>query len=153
MIHKLYMHLKKFERVVLLMDEPNERDEDIKNALDDEENESVDVVGTNLNDIPAITPDHRRDEEVASEITGFDDDSIISDDKDTQVGDQVGSVTGWVGLALSVLSFFMMPIILGGAGIIVGFIARNRGAEWLGNTAIAIGVISIIVRLFINPLF
>ena len=91
-----------------------------------------------------------RDEETASEITGFDND-ILDRDDDIDVDNQVGNIPGWIGLALAVLSFFMMPIIFGAAAIIVGFFARSRDANWLGNTAIVLGAISIIVRLFFIP--
>jgi hypothetical protein len=64
-----------------------------------------------------------------------------------------GRGLGWVALALSIISLFMMPIILGAAGIIVGFIARRRGAETLGAWAIGIGIVSIIVKLFILPFY
>lgn len=94
-----------------------------------------------------------RDEETAAELTNINqNDTVMDDDKiEDQTGGELNSVIGWAGLVLAVLSFFMMPIILGGAAIIVGFVARSRDAEWLGNTAIAVGVISIIVRLFIMP--
>jgi hypothetical protein len=70
----------------------------------------------------------------------------------------VDDVTGGRGiaglaLALSILSLFVMPIILGAAGIIIGFIARRRGATTLGAWAIGIGAVSIIVGLFILPFF
>ena len=62
-----------------------------------------------------------------------------------------GSMMGWIGIALSVLSFFMIPILFAGAGIILGIIARMREANTLGYTAIAVGVVSLIVRLFFAP--
>ncbi|WP_456278267.1 DUF4190 domain-containing protein [Bacillus sp. AK128] len=70
----------------------------------------------------------------------------------------VDDVTGGRGiaglaLALSILSLFVMPIILGAAGIIIGFIARRRGSTTLGAWAIGIGAISIIVGMFILPFF
>ncbi|QHC04790.1 DUF4190 domain-containing protein [Anoxybacillus sp. PDR2] len=64
-----------------------------------------------------------------------------------------GAGFGWTALVLSLLSLFMMPIILGAAGIIVGFIARRRGARTLGAWAIGIGIVSIIVKLFILPFY
>ncbi|MGX6442768.1 hypothetical protein ACWM35_06000 [Neobacillus sp. K501] len=60
---------------------------------------------------------------------------------------------GWAALALSILSLFVMPILFGAAGIVLGFIARRRGAEGLGAWAIGIGAISIIVGIFILPFF
>ncbi|PJW22074.1 DUF4190 domain-containing protein [Geobacillus thermodenitrificans] len=64
-----------------------------------------------------------------------------------------GAGIGWTALALSIIALFMWPILLGAAGIIVGFIARRRGAETLGAWAIGIGVIAILVRLFIMPFY
>ncbi|ANB61573.1 hypothetical protein [Anoxybacteroides amylolyticum] len=64
-----------------------------------------------------------------------------------------GSGWGWTALALSVLSLFIMPILLGAAGIIVGFIARRRGATMLGMWAIGIGIVSIIIKLFVIPFY
>lgn len=64
-----------------------------------------------------------------------------------------GSGLGWLALALSIISLFVMPVIMGAAGIIIGFIARRRGAKGLGAWAIGIGAISIIVGIFILPFF
>ncbi len=64
-----------------------------------------------------------------------------------------GKGLGILGLALSILSLFFLPIIMGAAGIIVGFIARKRGAAGLGAWAIGIGIVSIVVGIFVLPLF
>ncbi|MCA1031761.1 DUF4190 domain-containing protein [Bacillus timonensis] len=64
-----------------------------------------------------------------------------------------GTGVGWLALALSVLSLFIMPVLMGAAGIILGFIARRRGATGLGAWAIGLGAVSIIVGLFIIPFF
>ncbi|MDF2789679.1 MAG: hypothetical protein K0S80_2777 [Neobacillus sp.] len=66
---------------------------------------------------------------------------------------KAGTGTGWAALALSILSLFVMPILFGAAGIVLGFVARRRGAESLGAWAIGIGAISIIVGIFILPFF
>jgi hypothetical protein len=66
---------------------------------------------------------------------------------------QAGTGIGFLALALSILSLFVMPILFGAAGIIVGFIARSRGARGLGAWAIGIGVVSIIIGIFITPFF
>ncbi len=144
------MHLIKFTREVWFMDNYKKVDNDVNHTDANEDRKTLDAADHHLDDRQAFVPDHRRDEETASEITDFDD-KIIDRDNDVDVGNQVGNIPGWIGLALAVLSFFMMPIILGGAAIIVGFIARRRDATWLGNTAITLGVISIIVRLFFIP--
>ncbi len=64
-----------------------------------------------------------------------------------------GTGIGTLGLALSILSLFVMPILFGAAGIVLGFVARKRGAEGLGAWAIGIGAISIVVGIFILPFF
>lgn len=61
------------------------------------------------------------------------------------------SMYGWIGLALSVLSFFMWPLVFGVAGIILGFVSRSKGANMLGNFAIGAGIISIILSLLMLP--
>ena len=132
------------------MDDFKKVNNNVHDTNTNEDKEIPDGIDNHLDDQPVIFPDHSREEETASEITGFDD-KIVDRENDMDMGNQVANVPGWIGLALAVLSFFMMPIILGGAAIIIGFVARRRDATWLGNTAIALGVISIIVRLFFMP--
>lgn len=128
------------------MDEQDHKDD--FNAKQTENND--DLVSTNLTEPPAIEPDSRRDdEEIAEEITADDYDGPLSMEDDDAT--EVNSVYGWIGIALSVISFFMMPVILGAAGIILGFVSRSRGADALGNTAIAAGAISILITLFVIP--
>jgi hypothetical protein len=69
---------------------------------------------------------------------------------DTQTA---GKGIGMGALALSILSLFVLPILFGAAGIILGFVARRRGAESMGSWAIGIGAVSIIVGMFILPFF
>ncbi|GGB50349.1 DUF4190 domain-containing protein [Fictibacillus barbaricus] len=64
-----------------------------------------------------------------------------------------GRATGMIAIILSVLSLFILPVLFGAAGIIVGFIARRQGAKSLGNWAIGIGIVSIIISLFFAPFF
>lgn len=66
---------------------------------------------------------------------------------------QAGTGVGFLALALSIISLFVMPILFGAAGIVVGFIARARGAGTLGAWAIGIGIVSIIIGIFIIPFF
>ncbi len=88
-------------------------------------------------------------EETSSELVDHD----VTDRDKTEMDDtELQNVYGWISIALSVVSFFLLPFILAVAGIVVGFIARTKGAPILGNTAIVIGALSIIVRLFILPL-
>ncbi|WP_077703532.1 hypothetical protein [Virgibacillus dokdonensis] len=99
-------------------------------------------------DFVGIEPDSSRDEEFAAEMTADD-----ADDTDTEIaGDMDENTTfGWVGIALSIISFFIWPIIFGVAGIVLGFMSRSRGADALGNIAIAAGAVSILITLFILP--
>jgi hypothetical protein len=64
-----------------------------------------------------------------------------------------GTGMGTLALVLSILSLFVMPILFGAAGIVLGFVARRRGAEKLGAWAIGIGAISIVIGIFILPFF
>ncbi|MET3699254.1 hypothetical protein SAMN05877753_102107 [Bacillus oleivorans] len=70
--------------------------------------------------------------------------------EDTETG---GRGLGYVGIALSILALFVLPVLFGAAGIVLGFIARRRGAEGIGATAIGIGAAAIILSLFLAPFF
>ena len=90
-------------------------------------------------------------EETSSELVDHDVQDLEVDAEESDDMD-IKSVYGWSAIALSVLSFFIVPFLFAVLGIIVGFVARYNRALILGNTAIAIGALSIIVRLFILPL-
>lgn len=64
-----------------------------------------------------------------------------------------GSIMGFSALALSILSLFVLPVLLGLTGIVLGFIARARGAKGLGNWAIGIGAISVVIGMFVLPFY
>nr|WP_193787121.1 DUF456 domain-containing protein [Mesobacillus campisalis] len=68
-------------------------------------------------------------------------------------GQATGSIMGFSALALSILSLFVLPVLLGAAGIVLGFIARARGAKGLGNWAIGIGAISLVIGMFVLPFY
>lgn len=95
--------------------------------------------------------DTNRDEETARELTADDYHTRVEKKEEKFSGSHVNSSVGWIALILSVASFFFMPIILGGAGIIAGFVARSKGADTLGTTAIIAGAASIIITLFVLP--
>ncbi|WML25569.1 DUF4190 domain-containing protein [Neobacillus sp. OS1-33] len=73
-----------------------------------------------------------------------------SDEREKAAG---GTGLGTLALVLSILSLFVMPILFGAAGIVLGFVARRRGANGLGAWAIGIGAISIVIGIFILPFF
>src|SRR5690554_5433564 len=68
-----------------------------------------------------------RNEEYAAELTADDYDRSLEKDE-IRDDAEINTAYGWIGIALSVIAFFMWPIIMGGAGIILGFVSRSRGA-------------------------
>ncbi|CAN7320803.1 DUF4190 domain-containing protein [Rossellomorea sp. LjRoot5] len=125
-----------------------------------DERRELNSVDRNLQDIDVYYDNPETDvsrddyrEETAAEIAapmnvsrGFEDDA-------TEDATTSGRVLGYSALALSILSLFILPVIMGAAGIVLGFVARRRGAEMLGAWAIGIGAVSIIVGLFVLPFF
>ncbi|MGV3464827.1 MAG: DUF4190 domain-containing protein [Heyndrickxia sp.] len=75
------------------------------------------------------------------------------DDNDRDDADTGGRVIGWAALALSIISLFVLPVVLGAAAVILGFVARHKGAGTLGAWSIGIGVVSIIIGIFVLPFF
>lgn len=70
-----------------------------------------------------------------------------------QDGQTAGRGMGFLALAMSIISLFFLPVLLGAAGIIVGFIARRKGAKTIGAWAIGIGIVSLVLGIFITPFF
>lgn len=103
-----------------------------------------------------IRPLSRTDEETAAEIAAP---VPVFRDRDRENTEHTneraagGAGLGTLALALSILSLFVLPILFGAAGIVLGFVARRRGAEGLGAWAIGIGAVSIIIGIFILPFF
>ncbi len=58
---------------------------------------------------------------------------------------------GWLAFVLSVIGLFFLPVVMGTAGVIIGFVALRQGAKTIGGWAIAIGIVSLILRLFAGP--
>ncbi|PWA12443.1 hypothetical protein DCC39_05350 [Pueribacillus theae] len=102
---------------------------------------------------------HRFLEETAAEVVPiqdgrqheYDRQRHLEEDKEENTKVDAKSSIGIFALVLSILSLLFMPIILGAAGIIVGFLAKRRDANTMGNWAIVIGAVSIIVSLFFSP--
>ncbi|MCT1575889.1 MULTISPECIES: hypothetical protein [Oceanobacillus] len=91
--------------------------------------------------------DSKRNEEYAQEFTADD----LRDSEVPEEDANPGTFYGWAGIALALISFFVWPIILGSASIIFGFVARSRDIDVLGNIAIGLGVISMVMSLFVIP--
>src|SRR5699024_11945957 len=90
---------------------PQNNDSNTRSHLQDEKIANINLEQPSLEDTD-------RDEETASElgVANYGDTfSSQSDDQDEDLS-HLYSFVGWAGLALSVLSFFVFPIILGGAG-------------------------------------
>lgn len=108
-------------------------------------NEPVEVDETTLKNSLDLNNHDLYDEEVAAEIIDTDSPEVIEDnDNELQL---TNNIYGWIAIALSLLSFFIMPYVFAVASIVLGFIARTRHRTILGNAAIGIGIISIIVRI------
>lgn len=70
------------------------------------------------------------------------------------VGNDSGSKgIGYTALAIAIISLFVLPVLLGVAAIVVGYIARRKGAHALGAWSIGIGIVSVILGIFITPFF
>ncbi|MFC4076681.1 hypothetical protein [Salinithrix halophila] len=72
------------------------------------------------------------------------------DEQGAQTQDQ-GNVLGTVSIILSVLAFFLVPFLLGPAGIVLGIISARRGSR-LGWWAVGLGSVAIILTVFIAPI-
>ncbi|MFU0791454.1 DUF4190 domain-containing protein [Virgibacillus proomii] len=118
---------------------PNKGMKDVEEAPNyEEQRKNQDFIG--------VEPDSSRDEEFAAEMSADDYEPEVTNDEV-----DANATFGWIGIALSIISFFVWPVIFGIAGIVLGFMSRNRGADALGNIAIAAGAISILIALFILP--
>lgn len=134
------------------MDDSNKRstyDEVEKGPHYGDDNKQEEKQGLVYHDEPYRAQDY--EEEYAQELAMSPNETIKSEEQETEMQTEVKTGMGWLALILAGLSLFFAPILLGGAGIILGFISRRRGAETLGNTAIFIGVASILLSLFFSP--
>ncbi|MEH7236038.1 DUF308 domain-containing protein [Bacillus sp. JJ1562] len=129
-----------------------EQDNNVRNSQDN--NDFDYYVDPNI----GANADSSYNEETAAEVAAPINYGTTNREANNNVGDNTqdragGAGLGWLALALSIISLFVMPVLLGAAGIIIGFIARRRGATGLGAWAIGIGAVSIIVGIFILPFF
>ncbi|QKN92751.1 DUF308 domain-containing protein [Bacillus amyloliquefaciens] len=76
-----------------------------------------------------------------------------ADRDDNRDGVSEGRGIGYAALAISIISLFVLPVLLGACGIIVGYIARRRGAGALGGWAMGIGIVSLVLGIFITLFF
>ncbi|WP_227934965.1 DUF4190 domain-containing protein [Alkalihalobacillus deserti] len=93
-------------------------------------------------------------EETAVEYGAAND--LVEKDKTARMNEDdvtAGRGVGTFAIVLSILSLFFLPVLLGAAGIVVGFVSRRYGSTTLGNWAIGIGAISILMTVFFSPFF
>lgn len=64
---------------------------------------------------------------------------------------KAGTGLGMTALILSILSLLFMPVLLAGAGIVIGIIAFMQGSRGLGLWSIGIGAISLLNYYFFAP--
>ncbi len=140
------------------MDTQNEKEERRPNVIDEGQ---VDHVPTGRYE-DNVDMEARREhgdyiEETSAELA-----APVTMDREDRYADEAngikekadnGKMYGYIGVALSLLSLFMLPVLFGATAIILGFIARRKGASGSGMTAITIGTISIVIGLFVLPFF
>ncbi len=64
-----------------------------------------------------------------------------------------GQGLGWTGLVLSILAFFIYPILLGIAGVAFGFFGYRQGAQRLGLWAMVLGGLAVLGAILFSPYF
>ncbi|MFB5662070.1 DUF4190 domain-containing protein [Alteribacillus sp. HJP-4] len=73
---------------------------------------------------------------------------------DADINDEsLGTGIGVTALILSICSLFFLPVIMGGAGIVLGIFAARKGAKTLGYSAAGLGAFSIIMIVLFGPFF
>lgn len=94
--------------------------------------------------------------EEAAPLDGIDQDRDRSRiDHDDRGSDWTSHGVGYgiLSLVLSIVAFFFLPVVMGAAGIIIGFIARSKGAGAWGGWGIGVGIAALVFRLFAAPFF
>jgi hypothetical protein len=94
--------------------------------------------------------DHnKRDEEYAEEA--IQPNEVKFKERESNMTEKVEAGWGWAALILSLIALFnIWPLVMGIAGIVVGVMAKRRGADTLGNIAIVAGIAAIVFHLIID---
>ncbi|MBP2241641.1 hypothetical protein J2Z40_002213 [Cytobacillus eiseniae] len=80
-------------------------------------------------------------------------DRSMNREERNQEAASAGKGIGFAALILSIVSLFVLPVLFGAVGIVLGFVAMRRGSTSLGSWAIGIGAASIVIGMFILPFF
>lgn len=135
------------------------KDQDPKTRLIDEKDPSLTFLNTHVEGhdgekgteyIYDAKSQESYDEEIASELTT---EETHWQQREEEHDDTQGKGVGTMALVLSITSLFFVPLLLGPAGVICGFIAMRKGARALGIWAMAVGVISVASTLIFSPYF
>jgi uncharacterized membrane protein YdbT with pleckstrin-like domain len=141
-----------YNRTTILINAPHLKKAREKSMVDDRKQTYNETKGQSMMQ-PNSEPDFMEETaaEVAEPVRTFHREENKEYDRNDEEAN--GKGLGWLALVVSIVSLFIMPVILGATGIILGFIARRRGAETLGAWAIGIGVVSIIIAMFVLPFY
>lgn len=127
------------------------RDKNVEQVHNERDDESS-LIDPHLKEYHKNVPEHTWDEEFSADMAYDDANNTFQIDEKEHRNEQSFQITGWIAIVLSLVSFFVLPIITASVGIILGVISRNKRAKTLGNTAIVISIISFAYFLFIRPM-
>lgn len=65
----------------------------------------------------------------------------------------IGLTIGYTALFFSLFSLFLLPVLFGLIGIVLGIYTVSKGQSTLGYTAIGFGLFSVIISIFYNLIF
>ncbi|WP_051189032.1 hypothetical protein [Halalkalibacillus halophilus] len=99
----------------------------------------------------------KEDTEFSSETATFnpselDRDKMKQEERESRMEEHVDAGWGWIALVLSLLAFFVWTFLFAVVGAIMGIYAKRRGANTLGNIAIGLALVAIVIRLFVYPI-
>jgi hypothetical protein len=128
---------------------------------------SIESEGSFMDERRNRMDDARYDEEIAAEVLPLNRDLTLPENErpravredETHIHERnkdysgAGKGAGIAAVILAALSLFILPVFFGGAAVVLGFVARRLGARSLGNWAIGLGAVSIIISLLFAPFF
>ncbi|WP_163539615.1 DUF4190 domain-containing protein [Gracilibacillus sp. YIM 98692] len=134
---------------------PNYQDEhNIEDNPKYESNKGDSNQFVSTDELYALDEAYRREAETSQELSaGEFNQPIESTEQESEMKSDVNTAFGWAGLILAIASFFIWPLIMAIGGIILGFVSRRQGAETLGNAAIVVAIISLLISLIFIPMF
>jgi hypothetical protein len=98
---------------------------------------------------PIVAVPVLHDEEYATELAA----PISQDSLNKTSAESIDRTWGWSAMVVSIISLFILPVVMGSAGVALGIIAIIRGNRMLGGWSIAISLISIFTSLILVPYY